>query len=681
METTEEEFRNSWESFITAYYQDGFDRVVMCYPEQRSLEIDYWDLDRFDPELGDDLLKDPDRVVPIAEAVLRSLSPGDEEIGLRIINVPEKVPIREIRSSHIGRLISVEGLVKRCTDVRPKVKTALFRCDSCTEPIRVEQEGLSFREPVICPSCNSNRKGGFTFLPNDSIFSDFQKLEIQENPEELRGGEQPQTLAIHVEGDLTGSIWPGDRVVANGVLHTKQRIFGTTKLREFNIFMDCISIRPEEREYEELSITDEDVERIIELSEDKSIMEIIIASISPTIYGMREEKEGLAIQLFGGVPKRMPDGTRIRGDVHILIVGDPGTAKSQMLMYMGELAPRGIYTSGRGSSAAGLTAAAVKDEFGEGRWSLEAGALVLGDKGLVCVDEIDKMKPEDRSAMHEAMEQQRVSIAKAGITATLPARCAMLGAANPKYGRFDPDVPISEQINLPPTLLSRFDLIMLIRDLPNKEADSLMAEHILKAHRLGEEMALGREVEGADSYTPQIDRELFKKYVAYAKKNHSPVLSKEAEEKLKNYYLDLRGRASADSPLPITARQLEAFVRISEASARMRLSDIVSEEDADRAIRLIEHSLRQIAMDKETGMFDIDIIATGTPHSQKSKMLKIRGIIKGREGEDSRGAPLDAILEECSKSGIDEEDVKALLAKMRDTGVIYSPQVGFYKMV
>ena len=204
----------------------------------------------------------------------------------------------------------------------------------------------------------------------------------------------------------------------------------------------------------------------------------------------------------------------------------------------------------------------------------------------------------------------------------------------------------------------------------------------MKAHRLGEEMALGKEVEGAERYTPLIDKELFKRYVAYAKKNVSPVLSREAEEKLKNYYLELRGRASADSPLPITAGQLEAFVRISEACARMRLSDVASEEDADRAIKLIEHSLRQIAMDRESGMFDIDIIATGTPHSQKSKMLSIRKVIVSKEGEDPRGVPLDVVLKECSKSGMDEENVRALLDKMKDEkGIINSPQVGFYKMV
>lgn len=680
METTEEGLKNGFERFLSAYYQDELERVLLLYPRRRSIEINYWDLDRFDPDLADNLLKEPDLIIPIAEEALSILSPQDVKIDLRIANVPEKIPVREIRSAHVGKLLSVEGLVKRCTEVRPKVSTALFRCDSCTELIHMNQDGFIFKEPVICPNCN--RKGTFTFLPNGSTFSDFQKLEIQENPEELRGGEQPQTISIYVEGDLTGSIWPGDRVVAIGVLHTKQRIHGMTKTREFSIFMDCVNILPEEREYEELPITEEDLDKIEKLGKDRSIVEKVIASISPTIYGMREEKEGLAIQLFGGIPKKMPDGTRIRGDVHILIVGDPGTAKSQLLMYMGGLAPRGIYTSGKGSSSAGLTAAAVKDDFGEGRWSLEAGALVLGDKGLVCIDEIDKMKPEDRSAMHEAMEQQRVSIAKAGITATLPARCAVLGAANPKYGRFDPDVPIGEQINLPPTLLSRFDLIMLIRDQPKRETDNLMADHILKAHRLGGEIALGKEIEGTEAYTPQIDWDLFKRYVAYAKKNILPALSKEAEEKIKNYYLDLRGRASVDSPLPITARQLEAFVRITEASARMRLSDVALEEDADRAIRLVEHSLKQIAMDKESGMFDIDIIATGTPHSQKSRMLKIRKVLLEKEGEDPRGAAIDTILGECSKAGIDEYEVRALIAKMKDEkGIIYSPQVGFYKMV
>ena len=297
----------------------------------------------------------------------------------------------------------------------------------------------------------------FRLLYKESRFEDYQRIKIQESPDELKGGEQPQTLDINVSDDLAGQVTPGEHITVNGILRSAQKINKDGKTAYFDIYMDGNSIELEEQEYDEVDISPEDEEEIIRLSKDPRVYDKIVFSIAPSIYGYEEVKEAIAHQLFSGVVKSLPDGTRIRGDIHVLLVGDPGIAKSQILRYVVKLAPRGVYASGKSASSAGLTAAAVKDEF-DGQWTLEAGALVLADKGVACIDEMDKMKNEDRSSLHEGMESQTISVAKAGILATLKCRCSILGAANPKLGRFDPYENIPEQINMPPSLMSRFDL-------------------------------------------------------------------------------------------------------------------------------------------------------------------------------------------------------------------------------
>lgn len=321
-----------------------------------------------------------------------------------------------------------------------------------------------------------------------------------------------------------------------------------------------------------MQLSEEDEEKIIELSKDPNIYDKIIKSTAPSIRGYRDVKEAIALQLFGGSAKQLEDETKLRGDIHILIVGDQGIGKSQILKYVSRLAPRSIYTSGKGTTGAGLTAAAVRDELGG--WSLEAGALVLGDQGNVCVDELDKMRSEDRSALHEALEQQTVSIAKAGIMATLNSRCSVLAAANPKFGRFDSYKILAEQIDLPAPIISRFDLIFVIEDTPSREGDSELAEHILKIHK-----------ENTINY--EIEPELLRKYIAYARKSVNPSLTDEANEVLKEFYVNTRNsNPEEQGAVPITARQLEAIIRLAEASAKIKLKDVVEKEDAEKAVRL-----------------------------------------------------------------------------------------------
>lgn len=459
-----EEYVARWEEFFDEGDFGGrITAVADAYPEERSLTVEYGVLDRFDTDLALYLLEHPQNALYTAERALQRFVPPTEEaeIRFRVRGFPRdlRTEVRALRAKHLGKLVSVEGLVRKATEVRPRLVEAVFQCLRCGAVIKEAQEGLNYREPLECyedqGGCSRTASATkWKLLDEGSRYIDTQKLEIQEPPEELRGGEAPQRLVAYVEDDLTGYVNPGDRVVLNGVLRGSQRGRFSAKSTLFDIFVDANSAELEQVEYEEIEITPEDEARIREEAGSGDVIRKIVGSIAPSIYGMTVEKEALALQLFGGVPKQLPDGRRIRGDIHALLVGDPGTAKSELLTYMTKLSPRGIYASGKASSSAGLTAAAVRDEFGEGRWTLEAGALVLGDKGLVSLDEIEKMNDQDRSSIHTAMEQQTIHVAKAGITATLQTRCSILAAANPTLGRFDENKYISEQINLPPTLLS-----------------------------------------------------------------------------------------------------------------------------------------------------------------------------------------------------------------------------------
>ena len=455
-----------WEEFIRSRYWDELLELADSYPLRRSLSIKFPDIDRYDPEFADELLEKPGPLLEAAETALLEIDlPIDvllEKAHFRIVGLPRRYKTSELRSDHIGRLIALEGLVRTVTEVRPKVISAAFECQRCGHIFYKEQTTSKFQEPYDCPNDACDRRGPFKLLLDRSRFVDAQNVRVQESPEELRGGEQPQTLDVQLEDDLTGMIYPGDRIVVNGALRSYQRTTQTGKSTYFDLFLEGNSIEMMEQEFEEIDIKAEDERLIRELSTDPQIYENVRKSIAPSIYGYDEVKEALALQLFSGVSKGLPDGTRIRGDIHILLVGDPGIAKSQLLRYISKLSPRGIYTSGKSSTSAGLTATAVKDELGDGRWSIEAGALVLADKGIACIDEMDKMRSEDRSALHEAMEQQTISVAKAGVMATLKSRCALLAAANPKFGRFDKYEGIAQQINLSPALMSRFDLIFEI---------------------------------------------------------------------------------------------------------------------------------------------------------------------------------------------------------------------------
>ena len=693
----DESLAASWQSFFEENYKSEIETIALGYPEKRSIFVDYWNIDKIDPKLTETLINQPYKAIFNAEEALKNIDVSAEhklKLHFRVRNLPEtrKILIRKIRANHLGKLTAVEGLVKKRTEVRPKLLVAAFQCQKCGAVIRIDQDEDILKEPSECyeDQGGCGRVSSFKLSPSLSNFIDSQKIEIQENPEGLRGGAQPERISVYLEDDLVGEIAPGDRVIVNGILHSMQRRRGTFRLTSFDKTMDALSIESQEMAFEEVEVTEEDEKEIMKTSKDPDIYNKMRQSIAPTIYGMDIEKEALVLQLFSGLSKQMPDGTYMRGDIHTLFVGDPGTAKSQMLTYMSKLAPRSVYASGKATSAAGLTAAAVRDEFGEGQWTLEAGALVLADMGVACIDEIDKMEETDRSSMHQAMEQQEISVAKAGINATLKSRCAILAAANPKLGRFDEFIPIHEQINMPPALLSRFDLIFSILDKPSRKIDTDLASHVLLSHKAGEmheniektkESKFTKEQESVlmEHVLPVFEPEFLRKYVAYAKRNVFPVMTDDALEVLKNYYVDFR--SSSEDSVPFTPRQLEAFVRLAEASARIRLSQEVTVDDAKRAISIIDQYLRRVGMDRETGRFDIDIIATGISHSQHERMRSLIDIIKRLCSESSDGnASRSDIISEAEIAGTESSKVEEALDRLKRNGQIYEPMHGKYKV-
>ncbi len=680
-----------WEEFIRSRYWEELLELAESYPARQSLVIRFPDLDRYDPDFADALLDDPETLLEAAGTALLEIDlPIDvflEKCHVRIVGLPRRLKTSDLRSDNIGKLIAIDGLVRTTTEVRPKITSAAFECQRCGYIFYKSQNSSKFQEPYDCPNDACDRRGPFKLALSKSKFIDAQNVRLQESPEDLRSGGQPQTLDVQLEDDLSGIVYPGDRLVINGILRSYQRTTQTGKSTYFDLYLDGISVEMMEQEFEEIEITPEDEKVLLDLANDPDIYDKIRKSIAPSIYGYDEVKEALALQLFSGVPKSLPDGTKLRGDIHILLVGDPGIAKSQLLRYITMLSPRGIYTSGKSSSSAGLTATAVKDELGDGRWTIEAGALVLADKGIACIDEMDKMRNDDRNALHEAMEQQTISVAKAGVMATLKSRCALLAAANPKFGRFDKYENIAQQINLSPALMSRFDLIFILTDDPSDSRDSQIAHHIgqsIYAGEIAHQKEISREeVEAAmDVIRPIIEPEILRKYIAYARKNVFPMLTSEARERLENYYVDLRRQGQdSNKPVPVTARQLEALFRLSEASARLRFNKEITLQDAERVIRIVESCLRQVGVDPETGLFDADVIATGISKSTRDKTWSIQDIIKDVSAEHQGSAPLEKVLERAqSEMGIDRNKAEELISRLKRDGSIFEPKPGFFKL-
>lgn len=579
---------------------------------------------------GDGTNKDPNQVQIITDGQAR------------------RTTITDLRARDLGRLVSMEGIVQKATAVSPRAQEITFRCRNCGTAQVIPQHGRLIRQPVKCqnPDCRTTKN--FERVDKFTVFEDSQYLLLNEMPESNRGN--PQGLTIDTTGILCGEILPGTRVAITGILASETKNEKTL----FTKYLRMTGFSPLEEDYSNIEITEEDIQFF------ETIDPVdIYRSISPSIHGHENIKRAIAMMMAGGISRVLKDGTYKRGDIHVLLIGDPGTAKSVFLRNVSQTSPRSIFTSGRSSSAGGLTAVATKDEFGDGRWTLEAGALVLADMGIACIDEIGQMTSRDHSAMHEAMEQQTISIAKAGIVATLKSRCSILAAGNPKQGRFDTMIPIAEQFALSAPLLSRFDLIYAVQDIIVEETDEMIADHIL----------FGDEEEPDETI---LDPLTLRKFFAYVK-GFTPKLSPEAKQSLRQFYVKTRSLSakSRNTPVPMTPRQMDGLIRLTEAHARIRRSTEATPEDAAFAIQIMDDCLKGIAYDKETGTYDIDTIATGYKKSDKelARIIKtsIEDLTKEGKGPVDRGT----LYTYMESGGFDRGRVEAVLEKLiRETEVM-----------
>lgn len=676
-------------TFLNRYHREDIADLAQKYPKERSsLVVNFSDLYAFNLDIAEDVRTAPDQMRPHFERALEDYDlPADVSLdGARVrfggVDTDALAyNVGEYSKHEVGTLVGIRGQVNKATQKRMRLVEAAFECQRCGTVTNVPQDGETSQEPHECHGCE--RQGPFRLVHKQSEFVDDQLIRLQLPPEKANG-RTDENIDVVLDGDLVKTVSPGDRVQVDAELDITEQS-DDKPIYDFMAQAEHVSVQ--ETDFEDIEISDEDVDRIKEIASGTPFDDIV-DSIAPSLKGLEDEKLAIGLQLFGGTRKEYPDGSIERGDSHVLFVGDPGVGKSALLSYADQMAPRSVFTDGKGSTAAGLTASAVRDDFGDGgQWTIEGGSIVKAHKGVACIDELDDMDEEDRSSLHTALEKQEVPVSKAGITAKLPARTKLLAAANPTHGRFDPYEPVSDQIGIRPALLSRFDLIFTLKDNVDRKQDREIIQHKSEVAKVGQMLAAGEDVDEdlLGDVEPTIGPKTFRKYVAYATQNITPVLTDRAEEMLNERFEDLRHLNAKESedpennPVPVTLRKQEALTRLAEASAKARLSPRITVDDVERALQLVERSMRDVGLDPETGEYDADIVETGTSKTQDQRVKLIQNMVAELEPEHESGAPVSEILDVCVSEDYDEDTILREINNLAEKGELYETEPGYYR--
>merc|ERR1739838_638946 len=610
------EIYNRFKNFLRTYVNDKGNNLYkdkvrqMCEENKSSFEVDYniiaseeQVLAYFLPEAPTEMLEVMDSA---AKDVTLSMFPQYEritrEIHVRITDLPLIEELRSLRQLHLNQLIRTSGVVTSSTGILPQLSVVKYDCNRCAYVLGPFVQGQNTEvRPGSCPECQS--RGPFTINMEQTVYSNYQRITLQESPGKVAAGRLPRSKDIILLGDLCDSCKPGDEIEVTGV-YTNNYDGSLNTNQGFPVFATVIManhIFRKDNANAVKALTDEDIKALVALSKDERVAERIVASIAPSIYGHDDIKRAIALSLFGGETKNPGRKHRVRGDINVLACGDPGTAKSQFLKYVEKIAPRAVFTTGQGASAVGLTAYVQRSPVTK-EWTLEAGALVLADKGVCLIDEFDKMNDADRTSIHEAMEQQSISISKAGIVTSLQARCAILAAANPIGGRYDPSMTFSENVDLTEPILSRFDILCVVRDTVDPTGDEHLARFVVGSHMRNHPLAEEADVERMEAIekklasatnlagVDKIPQDLLKKYILYARERVHPKLHDMDQDKIAKMYSELRRESMATGSVAITVRHIESMIRIAESHAKMHLREFVRDDDVNMAIRVMLES-------------------------------------------------------------------------------------------
>lgn len=671
--------------------------------EVRNLNLDVKNLGFYPLTINfkQQLCQYPQEIIPLMDMVINEyfaeLFPevdiSADPIQVRPFNLDNSVNMRDLDPSDIDKLISIKGLIIRVSNIVPDMRVGFFTCTQCNTSVTSENVKGRISEPTICPNPNCKALHSMVLVHNRCSFSDKQIIKIQETPDSIPDGQTPHSVSLCVYDALVDVARPGDRVEVTGIFRsTPIRVNARQRRLKslFRTYIDVVHLKRTDKDRlqtdgkdmtsEEFLVEFDETDRILqdesskkqiylEMASQSDIYSKLTRSIAPSVWKLDDVKKGLLLQLFGGVSKTLKKSgnARFRGDINILLAGDPGVSKSQLLQYVHKLAPRGIYTSGKGSSAVGLTAYITRDTD-TNQLVLESGALVLSDGGICCIDEFDKMSDATRAILHEVMEQQTISIAKAGIITTLNARASILASANPIDSKYNPKRSIVENLNLPPTLLSRFDLIYLILDLIDVESDQRLGRHIVSLYT----------EKVPEAQADVMDLQTLIGYISYAR-GLQPVLTDDAIKLLSEGYVSMRkvnGSGSSGKTISATTRQLESLIRLSEAHAKMRLSETIDTQDVNEAIRLVREALLSYAIDPLTGKIDMDLITTGKSSALRERIADLKRHVKSFLSDRSAGAiEFNTMLTELnshSSIAIPEKMLRDVLEELVDEEFVHT---------